>query len=133
MTPDQRDLLSVLKTELEFLKRGGYRKTARAPWRAPFYFEDSPTCPRLARLGEGEQPCSDCVLFPLVALNAQDETLPCRHIPLTAEGHTLHILYRSATPFEIRKAFERWLEKMIDDIESERALSCNCDLVRLLA
>ena len=122
MTPDRRDLLVILETELEFLQRGGYRKMARAPWRAPLYFEDSPTCPRLARLTEGEQPCSNCGLFRLVPACAQDEALPCRHIPLTNDGHTLHILYRCGTPFEIRKAFEGWLKQMIERMETERLL-----------
>ena len=122
MAPDDRDLLAVLKTELEFLQSGRYRHVARAPWRVPLYFQDSPSCPRLARLGTGEQPCSGCVLFPLVPFFAQDEPLPCRHIPLTAEGHTLHILYGCATPFEIRRAFERWLRATILRLETKRAL-----------
>ena len=133
MTPDRRDLLKVLKTELEFLQSGGYRRMARAPWRAPLYFEDSPTCPRLAKLTDGEQPCSNCVLFRLVPRSAQDEPLPCRHIPLTADGHTLHILYRCGTPFEIRKAFEVWLKQMIGQIETERAFAADWNPLQLSA
>ena len=44
MTKDKRDLLDVLKAELQFLEKGGYRHTARAEWRPQFIFQDSPTC-----------------------------------------------------------------------------------------
>ena len=133
MTPDQRDLLVVLKTELEFLQRGGYRRVARAPWRAPLYFEDSPTCPRLAKLAECEQPCSYCVLFQLVPKPFRDEPLPCRHIPLTEDGQTLQILYRCATPLEIRTAFEGWLRLMIEQIKAERVFAANWNPLQLSA
>ena len=42
MASKKRDLLEVLKLELEFLKGGGYRKGSS--WRPQFIFEDSPTC-----------------------------------------------------------------------------------------
>ena len=133
MTPDQRDLLAVLKTELEFLQRGGYRRMARAPWRAPLYFEDSPTCPRLAKLAEGERPCSHCVLFQLVPKPDRDQPLPCRHIPLTEDGQTLQVLYRCATPLEIRTAFEGWLRQMIEQIEVERVFAAGWNPLQLSA
>jgi hypothetical protein len=133
MSPDQRDLLAVLQTELDFLQRGGYRRMARAPWRAPLYFEDSPTCPRLAKLVEGERPCSSCVLFQLVPKSAQDELLPCRHIPLNEDGYTLHTLYRCGTPLEIRAAFEGWLSQMIEQIETKRIFTADWNPLQLSA
>src|ERR1039458_5509617 len=42
--------LHVLKNELKFVQKGGYR--AALVWRAPLVFEDSPTCPK--------QQCSAC-------------------------------------------------------------------------
>ena len=44
MPNDDRDLLTVLKAELEFLEKGGYRHSPHARWRPQFIFEDSPTC-----------------------------------------------------------------------------------------
>jgi hypothetical protein len=44
MTNDKRNLVDVLKAELEFLEKGGYRHTARAAWRPQFVFQGSPTC-----------------------------------------------------------------------------------------
>ncbi len=44
MPKDDRNLLDVLKFELEFLEQGGYGRLPREAWRARFIFEDSPTC-----------------------------------------------------------------------------------------
>jgi hypothetical protein len=44
MSNDNRDLLTVLRSELEFLEKGGYRTPARADWRPHFIFQDSATC-----------------------------------------------------------------------------------------
>ena len=44
MPRDDRNLLEVLKFELEFLEQGGYGRLPREAWRARFVFEDSPTC-----------------------------------------------------------------------------------------
>ena len=62
---DARDVLEVLKTELEFLESGGYGNVRRAGWRPQFIFEDSPSC---LNYGDSErwQPCSDCILIGLV-------------------------------------------------------------------
>jgi len=44
MRKDERDLLDVLKFELEFLEAGGYGRSPRTPWRLQYIFEDSLTC-----------------------------------------------------------------------------------------
>lgn len=60
MAKAKRDLLEVLRLELEFLKNGGYR---RAPsWRSKLIFEDSPTCLHYSD-PEQPRPCSECVMM----------------------------------------------------------------------
>jgi hypothetical protein len=63
-------VLTVLKRELDFLEKGGYRHTARAPWRPQFIFQDSPS-----RLNfdptQKPEPCSDCTRTQLVPENFQ--------------------------------------------------------------
>jgi hypothetical protein len=130
---DDRDLLHVLRTELEFLHAGGYRRVARAPWRAAFYFEDSPTCPKLVRFSPGVQPCRGCVLFQLVPGDAKTEPMPCRHIPMDEQGDTLDSMYRWATPLELRAVFEGWLQRMIARLERERPASTGFDHLQLMA
>jgi len=62
MTNDKRDLLDVLKAELQFLEQGGYQHTARVAWRPQFLFQDLPTCLNFDPT-HPQIPCSDCVLM----------------------------------------------------------------------
>jgi hypothetical protein len=60
MFKDERDVLSVLKSELEFLEKGSYARSAREPWRYQLFFEDSPTCMNYDSKDESK-PCKECV------------------------------------------------------------------------
>jgi hypothetical protein len=40
-------MLELLKFELKFVEDGGYGRSPRTPWRPPYIFEDSPSCPNL--------------------------------------------------------------------------------------
>ena len=86
MHKDERDLLEVLKFELEFLEKGGYGRSPRAPWRPQFIFEDSPTCMNYDSK-EHPDPCGDCILMKLVPPEGWTKDIPCRHIPLTWRRH----------------------------------------------
>lgn len=117
MSCDQRDLLQVLKAELEFLEKGGYATRQAISWRAPFIFEDSPSCfGRIA--GNEPHSCKDCVLIDLVPAAARGESVPCRHIPITPDGATIESFYRSGTQQELEWAFDKWLRARIKDLES---------------
>ncbi len=60
-----KNTLQVLKQELEFLEKGGYRSPIA--WRWPLAFEDSPTCSNHRR---SACPEADCVLMILCRKNA---------------------------------------------------------------
>lgn len=120
MTNDKRDLLDVLKAELEFLEKGGYRHTARAPWRPHFIFQDSPTCLNFDPTQQ-PRPCSDCILMQLVPADAQSEKIPCRHIPLNEHGETIDSFYRTGTQEELEAAVAQWLKTAIARLEREKA------------
>jgi len=96
MPRDERNLSEVLKFEVRFLQKGGYRHLPRAPWRAPLIFEDSPTCMNYDARGD-RAPCSECLLMQFVPPECQAERTPCRHIPLNADGQTLKMLYACGT------------------------------------
>jgi hypothetical protein len=117
MANPKRDLLEVLRLELEFLKGGGYRKASS--WRPQFIFEDSPTCLNFGSL-EHERPCSECVLMQLVPMELRAAAVPCRHIPLNEKDETIHSLYRCGTPEELEAALSEWLMNMIQKLELER-------------
>ncbi len=119
MAKDNRDLLEVLKFELEFLEQGGYGRLPREAWRSRLIFEDSPTCPNFN--SRDQVPCDECVLAPLFPEQAREENVPCDHIPITLAGDTLESLYRTGTQREIEDVLGAWLRKTIKRLEAERA------------
>lgn len=120
MQKDERDLLEVLKFELQFLKDGGYGRSPRMPWRPQYIFEDSRTCMNYDSK-ENPSPCSDCVLMQLVPPERRSEKIPCRHIPFNASGETLDSLYRYSNQIETEETVGKWLRATIHRLEEERA------------
>ena len=122
MKSDKRNLLDVLKKELEFTDNGGYRNAARAAWRPQFLFQDSPTCPNFES-NDHPTPCNQCVLSQLVSVEAASKRVPCRYLPLNEQGDTLDLLYRTATTEETEAEFINWLKTTIAKLEREKAES----------
>jgi len=121
MPRDDRDILEVLKFELQFLEQGGYGRLPREAWRSRLIFVDSPTC---ANFNCGERvPCDECALWPLIPEDARKERVPCDSIPLTPQGDTLESLYRTATQQEIEEVLGAWLRATIKQLEQQRAKS----------
>jgi hypothetical protein len=118
MQKDERDLLEVLRHELNFLEKGGYGSSCWA-WRPNFIFEDSPTCINYG-CKENPRPCTDCVLIQLVPPERRSEKFPCRHIPLDASGETLDSLYRYCDQQEVKEKAGKWLRVAIERLEEER-------------
>jgi hypothetical protein len=121
MPKDDRNLLDVLKFELEFLEQGGYGRLPRESWRARFIFEDSPTCMNFN--SKDREPCSECLLMQLVPEEARTEQTPCIHIPLAPGGQTLESLYRTGTQQEIEDALGAWLRATIQRLEANQDLT----------
>ena len=120
MPKDDRNTLELLKAELNFLEKGGYGRSPREPWRAQLIFEDSPTCMNYDSK-ENPSPCAECALMQFVPPEKRGEKVPCRHIPLTAEGETLQELYRGGTQQELEDALADWLRARIALLESQEA------------
>ena len=118
MPKDDRNTLEVLRAELNFVKKGGYGRSPRDPWRATLALEDSPTCMNYDTK-ENRTPCAECLLMQFVPAEKRGEKVPCRHIPLTSCGDTLLYLYRGGTEQEIEEALSIWLKKEIAKLESE--------------
>ena len=119
MQKDERDLLEVLKFELEFLEQGGYGRSPKTPWRPQYIFEDSLTCMNYDSK-ESPGPCNDCVLMHLVPPDRRSEKIPCRHIPFNAAGETLDSLYRHRNQLEIEETVGDWLRPTIERLQEER-------------
>lgn len=116
MAQAKRDLLEVLKLEIEFVRNGGYRPASA--WRSKLIFEDSPTCLNFG-LPEHSRPCSECVMLQLVPDEHRGERIPCRHIPINEHKETIQSLYDTAPPQELEAQLTEWLMNMIQRLEAE--------------
>jgi len=119
MAKNDRDLLAVLKAELQFLEKGGYRDSPSARWQPQFIFEGSPTCLNYLRT-QAPRPCGECGLMRFVPADCQNERIPCRHIPLNVEGFTIDTYYRLGTYEEVEAAVATWLRRTIEQLERDR-------------
>ncbi len=116
MQKDERDLLEVLKSELEFLEHHGYRRSPETAWRPKAIFEDSPSCINFHSAGN-PRPCTDCALIYLVPPAHRSAKSPCRHIPLNESGETLDSLYRYGSQRESENAVGTWLRAAIPRLD----------------
>jgi hypothetical protein len=122
MAKDERDLLELLKTELDFIERGGYGRSVRTPWKPTSPFRESLTCVNYA-LPEKTHPCAECHLIDFVPRGRRNEEVPCHAIPLNAAGETVESLEGDQTKLE--EALKEWMRRRIDEIEAERNRECS--------
>lgn len=120
MSNDKRDILEVLKFELDFLEQGGYGRSVRTPWKATSAFQDSPACLNFND-AERPHPCSQCLLSDFVPMSEQAQEVPCHHIPLGPHGETICTLEQSHNQTQLEEALKNWLRATIRRIEVERA------------
>jgi hypothetical protein len=120
MSDDKRDILEVLKFELNFLEQGGYGRSVRTPWEATSIFQDSPTCINFNSPGRPHR-CNECLLSDFVPHEAQGESVPCHHIPLNSSGETVNTMERQQNQYKSEAAVKEWLRATIERIEQERA------------
>lgn len=110
--------LELLRRELEFLDSGGYRCCLRAPWRAAYLFEESPSCPNFSNPVRPHE-CKDCWLMQFVPADLRSEQVPCRFVQLDANGVTVDCLYRCGTAAESEEVLRHWLQERIRELEFE--------------
>jgi hypothetical protein len=120
MSTDNRDVLEVLKAELNFIEKGGYGKPAGEPWVPTSIFQGSPSC---LNLGDPARthPCSECLLSDLVPPEDLSQPVPCHYIPLTENGETVASIEARENQQELEEKVETWLRGAIARIEQERA------------
>lgn len=116
----RQNLLHLLKTELQFVESGGYRRSERSPWRPPYVFEESPSCPNYSDRSRPHL-CTDCWLMQFVVPDLREEQVPCRFVQLTPEGVTIDSLYRYGSTAETEDLLSEWLQQRIREIEAELA------------
>jgi hypothetical protein len=119
MAKDERDILELLRSELDFIEKGGYGRSVRTPWQATSPFRDSLTCVNYA-LPEKAHPCSECHLIDFVPADKRSEELPCHAIPLNAAGDTVESLELEDNQTKVEEALKEWMRAKIKEIETAR-------------
>jgi hypothetical protein len=124
MANDDRDILELLKEELDFIEKGGYGRSVRTPWQAKSPFQDSLTC---INYGDPDraQPCSECHLLDFVSPDQRGADVPCHHIPLNEAGETIEDLEAQDNEAKLEHNVGDWLQAWIEKIEQERAAPAN--------
>lgn len=120
MAKDDRDILGILKDELEFIEQGGYGRSVRTPWKPTSALQDSLSC---INFGDPfrTHPCDECRLIDFVAAEHRAEEIPCHFIPLTESGETVEDLELKDNQPHLEESLKQWLRKKIGEIEAERA------------
>ena len=120
MLTDNRDVLEVLKFELDFIEKGGYGRSVRTPWLPTSIFQDSLTCLNFGDPSRSH-PCDECLLMALVPPEHCSEKVPCHHIPLTPEGETVQRVEQNEGREVAQEVVKNWLRRMIKILEEARA------------
>ncbi|MDP9268956.1 MAG: hypothetical protein M3P27_11625 [Acidobacteriota bacterium] len=114
-----RTPLEVLQFELDFVQQGGYGHSVRRPRDPHVPFMDSPSC---LNFMEADRPhaCNGCALMDFVPEAAQDTAVPCHHIPLDPQGHTIADLYDPDNESRVLDAVTHWLRFIVGELRSEQ-------------
>lgn len=120
MVKDDRDILELLKEELDFIQKGGYGRSVRTPWQEKSVFQDSLTCINYG-YPYRVHPCNECHLLDFVSPEHKFEEVPCHFIPLNEEGETIEDLESLDNQARLENEVKQWLRKKIREIEERRS------------
>ena len=120
MARDDRDILELLKRELEFIEKGGYGRSLRTPWVQNSTFQDSLTCINYGYPYRAH-PCNECHLLDFVSPEHHGAEVPCHYIPLNEFGETIEDLEAEGNDAKLERRVRDWLRARIKEIEEERA------------
>ena len=115
MSTDDREALEVLKSELEFIEKGGYGRSVKTPQLPTAVFLDSLSCINYAD-PERKHPCSECLLINFVPAESVSQDIPCHHIPLRP-GETVQTIELSGSQQDLEDAVKNWLRSTIAQLE----------------
>jgi hypothetical protein len=115
MTQDLREVVQILRFELNYLEQGGFdRDRALLGIESPF--QGSFACINFNDPLRAHA-CHECLLYPFVDEDKKTEEFPCHHIRLSASGETIAELIKS-DPRRLVIALESWLRNNIARIEA---------------
>jgi hypothetical protein len=120
MAHDDRDILELLKSELDFIEHGGYGRSVRTPWKPQSTFQDSLTCINYGYPYRAH-PCNECHLLDFVSPEHHTEEVPCHYIRLNEAGETIEDFEAQENQAKLERNVRDWLKAKIKQIEEERA------------
>ena len=120
MAKDDRDVLELLKDELDFIEKGGYGRSVRTPWLQKSTFQDSLTCINYGYPYRAH-PCNECHLLDFVSPQHHGAEVPCHFIPLNEAGETIEDLEAEDNQAKLERKVKDWLRARINEIEEGRA------------
>ena len=116
MATDERDILEILKDELEFIEKGGYGRSVRTPWLNKSTFQDSLSCINYSD-PDRVHPCNECHLLGFVSPEHRTQEVPCHFIPLNTDGDTIEDLEQQDNQAKLEREVKGWLRARIKEIE----------------
>ena len=119
MATDERDILEILKDELEFIEKGGYGRSVRTPWLNKSTFQDSLSCINYSD-PDRAHPCNECHLLGFVSPEHRTQEVPCHFIRLNTDGDTIEDLELQDNQAKLEREVSEWLRARIKKIEEER-------------
>jgi hypothetical protein len=120
MARDDRDIIEVLKEELDFIQKGGYGRSVRTPWKPKSTFQDSLTCINYGYPYRAH-PCNECHLLDFVNAEHRGAEVPCHFIALDEAGETIEDLEARGNEAKLEQKVKDWLQIRIKEIEEKRA------------
>src|SRR5215211_6328994 len=116
MPKDDRDVLEILRGELEFIDKGGYGRSVQTPWQPTSIFQGSLSC---LNLGDPQRtrPCGECLLIDFVPSEERAQTVPCHHIQISDAGETVGSLEQKDDQPRLEETVKTWLLAKIKQIE----------------
>ena len=120
MTTDERDILEILKDELDFIEKGGYGRSVRTPWHEKSTFQDSLSCINYGYPYRAH-PCNECHLLNFVSPEHRTQQVPCHFILLNTDGETIEDLEQQENQAKLEQEVKGWLRARIKEIEEERS------------
>lgn len=119
MTTDDRDILELLKDELDFIEKGGYGRSVRTPWQSKSTFQDSLSCINYGYPYRAH-PCNECHLLDFVSPENRTQDVPCHFITLNTDGDTIEDLELKDDQTKLEREVRQWLRAKIKEIEEDR-------------
>src|SRR5436305_830895 len=120
MVKDDRDILELLRDELDFVEKGGYGRSVHTPWKPKSAFQDSLSCVNYGYPYRAH-PCNECHLLDFVDPEHHSEEVPCHYIHLNDSGETIEDLELEDNQAKLEREVKQWLRTKISEIEEERA------------